>query len=276
MKQHKGNIILMVLFILISASAFALLMMQYTESMFDHTRMTYDYNKAYYLANAGVELGLADSLDGWETHSYAIGYENTNPDISSVFSCEDMDCSASSTINARSKNHANNSENIDENDNFCTEKNVFKLKAGDSLAFPLFYLNQEKKVNTTPMLGSTLFTITPLWWLVNFHVGATVDNGNNSHDIALLTTINNNRFKLSDLKTTGTTPQSPSWKDGEYLVLINKWSDTSFCLTSDKEIPRQRLRVDGEWTFNDYSISLSAAKKVTLPGFLFSTSVWRE
>nr|PIE00595.1 MAG: hypothetical protein CSA81_13610 [Acidobacteriota bacterium] len=48
--------------------------------MFTNNRMTYDYNQAYYLAKAGLEVSLADSLDGGEKHSYAVGYEKTFTD----------------------------------------------------------------------------------------------------------------------------------------------------------------------------------------------------
>lgn len=281
--QYRGNIILMVLFILTAASAFALLMMQYTQSMFDHTRMMYDYNKAYYLANAGVELGLADSLYAkinGEQLSYAIWYQQIYTDTAGQFGCNEVStCGLSGTIIARDIFHTDSIENTSS----CTTDNAFILSDGASLAFPLFLLNEEKTIENINHSATTITIIgvdsasAPL-----LDIGATVmiqgwtTNTPPLYDIATYDLGGDDAFAIGAIKTEGDTPQAPLGKVGEYLVFINNTDkEVSFCISSSKPLASQRVRVDGHGQSNDYTISLSAAKKVTIPGFLFSTSVGR-
>lgn len=269
----RGNIILMVLFILVTSSAFALLMMQYTRTMFDQTMTTASYNRAYYLANAGLEVGLADSLG-------RVWYQKDFADSDGVLDCPDNICTVKWSIVARGTFH-DNQGNKDTTE--CTKDNAFSLEKWDSLAFPLFWEDELWNTNN-PIWSQTSFIIKAIssW---PSHAGSVIKDeyhdseGNKITDYpAKVIEIEDWSFKLNQISIkTRSWNKKPSWKQWEYLVLINKEHDiANFCVQSDNDIPRAILRVDGQGQFHDYNISLSATKKVSLPGFLFSTSVGRK
>jgi hypothetical protein len=244
----------MVLFILVSASAFALLMMQYMQSMFDNTRMMYDYNTAYYLANAGVELGLADHLDAiidGEQLSYAVGYEHTYTDTTGQFGCNEMStCGLSGTIIARDRFHTDSVENT----LTCTTDNAFVLSDGASLAFPLFLLDEEKNIENINHAATKITIIgVESASAPSLDIGATVmiqaGNATNPplYDIATHDLGGESAFVIDAIKTDSDTPQAPSGKMGEYLVFINNTDEeASFCISSSTPLASQRVRVDGQ------------------------------
>jgi Tfp pilus assembly protein PilV len=120
---------MLVLFVLLTASVLGLLMLQYTKSMFESTIDVYQYNRAYYLGQAGLEAGLAG------TATQQIGYENTYQADQTVRDCNPIDCESTGDIVARAAMIGNTADDIDS----CTDEHAFYLSGGESVAFPLFY-----------------------------------------------------------------------------------------------------------------------------------------
>ena len=58
MKKIQGNILFIVMFILLLSSLISLLIVNYVRQIFTSSSLFYDYYQSYYLANAGIELGL--------------------------------------------------------------------------------------------------------------------------------------------------------------------------------------------------------------------------
>ena len=58
MFKYKGNILFIVMFMLLLSSLIGLLIVNYVRQIFASSSLFYDYYQSYYLANAGIELGL--------------------------------------------------------------------------------------------------------------------------------------------------------------------------------------------------------------------------
>jgi hypothetical protein len=227
MKQLRGNIILIVLFVLTTAAAMGMLMLQYTSSMFDSTIMTYEYNKAYYLARGGVELGLADVT------SNQIGYEDNYLLTGSDRGCSDNKCSLSGAIIARHTIIGDTPSTIETIEQ-CSEDFQFILSGNDSIAFPLFYddgsdfVSSELSNSTISLDGETEGLI------INATINMTpiISINDTASIISISESINNiNEFRLINIKDTLQPSNSPTGREGEYLVITNtKQTPASFCI----------------------------------------------
>ena len=58
--HKKGNISILVIFVLLASSLLGVLAINFVQSMMKQSATVYNYYQSYYLAKAGVELGLAE------------------------------------------------------------------------------------------------------------------------------------------------------------------------------------------------------------------------
>ena len=93
LKKKKGNISILVIFVLIACSLIGVLTMSFINQMLFISNATLSYYKSYYLANAGLELLLT------EAKSSGVGFETSlgtgNQIFKENFSCMNCDFSAS-------------------------------------------------------------------------------------------------------------------------------------------------------------------------------------
>jgi hypothetical protein len=59
-KKLKGNVSLLVIFVLLASSVISLLSINQIQRLLTYGNMTFNYFRAFYLAKAGTELGLTE------------------------------------------------------------------------------------------------------------------------------------------------------------------------------------------------------------------------
>lgn len=65
-KRLKGNVSLLIIFILLASSVIALLSINQIQRLLTYWNMTFNYFRAFYLAKAGTELWLTEVYNSWD------------------------------------------------------------------------------------------------------------------------------------------------------------------------------------------------------------------
>ncbi len=145
--QAKGNVSILVMFIMIATSLMGLLAMHFVNQMMEYSWVVHDYYKTYYLSKAGVEIGLT------EANVRGLGFSTT---IGSWFFADNFLCSEKGRCSVDAKVKGKSSivrEKFWNEQEACTEKNAFHLIPWDNLIVPLFYevsLHAQRKNIETP------------------------------------------------------------------------------------------------------------------------------
>ncbi|MFA6256267.1 MAG: hypothetical protein WC606_03715 [Candidatus Absconditabacterales bacterium] len=142
MKSKKGNISILVIFVLLASSLLGILSMNFVQQMMQQSAVVNSYYKTYYLSKAGIELGFSAIKHRGVGFEYMV---NTGSDIvSNNFFSEhnfSLSISISGTASLLSKKF------WQESGSGCTYPYV--LSGGESLIIPLFRDNY-----TGPVAGS--------------------------------------------------------------------------------------------------------------------------
>lgn len=136
-KYRRGNVSILVMFIMIASALIGLLAMHFVQQMLKYSWVIHDYYKSYYLANAGVEMWITEStLRG-------IGFSTNVASGSSFFKnnflCDDENenvCDLQMKVVGKTAMLGEKIwiEKIED----CTKKNAFHLKQWENIILPLF------------------------------------------------------------------------------------------------------------------------------------------
>ncbi len=148
MKQAKGNVSILVMFIMIATSLMGLLAMHFVNQMMEYSSVVHNYYKTYYLTKAGLELGMTEANIRGLGFSTTINNDNFFKDN---FLCwEKWRCEADAEVKGESSVVR---EKFWDTDPTCTKENAFHLKQWENLIVPLFYekaLSSQKENLETP------------------------------------------------------------------------------------------------------------------------------
>lgn len=136
-KYRRGNVSILVMFIMIASALIGLLAMHFVQQMLKYSWVIHDYYKSYYLANAGVEMWITEStLRG-------IGFSTNVASGSSFFKnnflCDDENenvCDLQMKVVGKTAMLGEKIwiEKIED----CTKENAFHLKQWENIILPLF------------------------------------------------------------------------------------------------------------------------------------------
>ena len=292
--KKQWNISILVMFVLLASSLIGILTINFVQQMVANTSRINAYYKSYYLAKAGIELGLT------EIKSRGIGFEIAQASgediIKQNFVCGDHCFFESSTqwlSNYLSPDVSQASG--------C--QNPFMLSAGDSLMIPLFHDDFTGNVSQVFSKSVTYWNLA--WALQNL----TVEYSGDLPSTAVVSAgflvldatwnINNNGiyFKTWSLKELFPWIQTDnnslvnrfssyvawsslqSWQASDfpfknYLVIsYYTWTDSlNFCLSlSGSQLPTAQYLVTSLGTFNDQKLWLEALYKQPIPSFLLNS-----
>ncbi len=128
--QTKGNVSVLVMFIMIATSLMGLLAMHFVNQMMQYSGVVHDYYKTYYLTKAGLELGLA------EANVRGLGFSTQ---IASGFFAENFSCGDRCEIDAQVVGKATLlKENFWNSSDGCSSENAIHLGIGQQIILPLF------------------------------------------------------------------------------------------------------------------------------------------
>ena len=276
MKQKKWNIILIVLFVLLTASILWLLVVQYTKSMVENTSFMHRYNKAYYIAQWALEDGLT------KVATNGIGFESDVSDIA-IAECVDSEiCEQSGAIVAQSASLQNTGP---EWASSCDEQSAYVLEPGQILPFPLFWFDESGRQQNITDISADLDMI---WISGAGDIKATILVSKTVNDEINIETTTN-EFGMNEWDKENIWEGMNTWligtfdtkKTQQYLLLHlveDNWEEEvqeniSFCLQSEQELPTTWVSVYGVGTIGDVTVSLQSDQWVQLPWFLFNTSL---
>lgn len=126
----KWNISILIIFVLLISGLIGVLTMNFIKDMLGYTNDIYSYNKAYYQANAGMELALTeiDNAGIWFSNSIDLGDEI----FSDNFDC--IDCELEMNLEWKTQYLSDKFWLGNE----CGDDNKFVLLSGGSVVIPLF------------------------------------------------------------------------------------------------------------------------------------------
>lgn len=302
MKKIKWNVLILVLFVLILSSLIGLLALHFIQQLNNYSDNIYFYNKSYYLSQAGIELGLAQSAQRgiWFSNQVFSG-DSVFKDNFECLSCSGScyyHCDMSMKVLGKTQ-LLNNTFWLDDND--CTTWNNIVLDQWDAVILPLFY---EQENNSSHDI-LTLYKL-PLNrdLTLNSYIKDNVDtlfsctNCENkdiivtlglfaSQNMELYSEFFVRNVKLEDMISVFFSEFNQffggnNWLSNtdlqHYLVIANTENNDSisFCLKANDKIsgqkvylPTEKFFVESVASFRNMTISLQAFYKQPIPDFLF-------
>lgn len=280
MLNKKWNISILVIFVLLASSLLGVLSMNFIQSMMKQSATTYNYYQSYYLAKAGVELGLT------ELGHRGVGFEQTFADSGFVqknFLCGkrcDLTFALSWTSSYLSQQFRT--------DTTC--KFPFVLSGGGSLIIPVFkdifswslsdgfsqkisYQNLYKelrKANIIPSADSPVtFGMVVLSWEELASDGIFFQSGSLDGWLQSFLTAFDTQFRepqgISSLDRRDISPY-------RFFFMISNPSDKdiSFCVNVPWALPTQQYYLQSQWTYDSQKLWLEAIYKQPIPDFLLN------
>lgn len=312
--KKKGNIAIMVLFILALISLWALLSTNHVRHIINTASALRNYYSAYYIAKAWVETSLV-AVD-----HYAIGFEETidaNHSVNQNFSCKQCYFSGKIVSRTHHKNQQNSTYlTNNENESECSWENAISLQPQETYSIPLFYdiSTRWDKQTTTSMLASNIHISlenigTTKAYAYSLALGDGALSYKDRHKLTLTgdnTTISLNSF-LHELhlthintgeninnqqeliytygnQTSIIVPISKTFNDfTNYLLITNNEPSNSnvqaqFCIqihNTQSSLTRWFTSISSLGTYNATQIGLGAKLTTQIPDFLFSTFIQR-
>lgn len=290
-KAPKANIIILVIFMLITAAVIGLLVMWYVRTMLTFSNNFFAYNKAYYLAEWGLELQLTKIQQRWIWFQDEVSLSEYYPCIAGNKGRERWsalcDVSASTVAQGWLLSRSFDATT-------CNDNSVYRIDGGDAVWFPLFVEEWVGNVLQEELTYDDLFTN-------SFAVDIEVPNPDQSKDIGYgIVKLVQNGQGLRDLpeewwfswvSSSTYTNQSITKNnfpfDGDdvgpglyYFVVFNpqaQWAngEIAFCVQSQKNLALTQIGAKSFATFRGVSVWLEARRTIELPGFVFSTVVER-
>lgn len=276
---------------LITAAVIGLLVMWYVRTMLTFSNNFFAYNKAYYLAEWGLEFQLTKIQQRW------IGFQDEVV-LSDYYPCIAGNKwrergSALCTVNASTvAQWGLLSRSFDATS--CNDDSVYRIDGWDAVWFPLFV--EQWVVNTLQeeIAYEDLFAN-------SFSVDIEVPNPDTSKDMGYgIVKLVQNAFGQRDLpeawwfswvSSSQYSNQSITKNsfpfDGDdvgpglyYFVVFNpqaqgNGNEIAFCLQSQSDLALTQIGAKSFATFRGVSVWLEARRTIELPGFVFSTVVER-
>lgn len=267
-KKLKGNVSLLVIFVLLASSVISLLSINQIQRLLTYGNMTFNYFRAFYIAKAGTELGLTEVYNRWDgfnheilsgsaiiTWNFLSGYEWFEPHFEMTITwsfttltndIRNSDCSwnkirltswAWIMLSLFSDNTTNLNNILSNNDKFNNLKDFTNLSLSidseSELTFALFAYDNDKD-GFEYMSDIVVHT----WSSLNSFFA--IDDVKNF--------INKNALK-------------------KYLTIKNSWTeDVEFCITMDnKPIPYSDSLITVFWHYGDMEVWLQSIVKKWVP-----------
>jgi len=137
-KKKSWNISILVIFILLASGIIGILTMYFVRQILHYNGTVLSYYKSYYLAQAGLELSLAQTTYRKIWFEYSV--HSWDAIIQENFDC--YACNFETTISGNTNYLSKSFLPVET----CTEDIAFSLSAGESLVLPL-YKDSYKKVS---------------------------------------------------------------------------------------------------------------------------------
>lgn len=280
-ERLKGNVSLLVIFVLLASSVIALLSINQIQRLLTYWNMTFNYFRAFYLAKAWTELGLTEVYyrEAWFEHVI----NSWDAIISWNFIQEYSGFNPYFTMNI-SWEFKHLTDDVRYTDK-CDDDNRITLGTWEWMILSLFWdktnwFNEIFNDGTNEIQKYPDDDITNLkmewihwdnwdsyftFWLFDF-------NNRSMWDIIVKTWDDLNGFLRNNIG-------SVKW-ERKYLSIKNSWTSdevVSFCITNneDNAIPYSDSLITVRWNYGDMEVGLQSVVKKTTPSWSLNV-LWRK
>jgi len=268
-KKLKGNVSLLVIFILLASSVISLLSINQIQRLLTYGNMTFDYFRAFYLAKAWTELGLTEVYNRWDGFNHrveswsAIITWNLLPEYAWFDPYFDMTITWSFEYLT---------DDIRESDK-CSEGNKIKLIPWAWIMLSLFsdktkWINKilSGSKNLVNLEGINNLSITNPDSSLTFAF-FTYNNSDEMEDIVV-----KEWWDLSSFLSNNAKPLINSKATKKYLTIKNSWDkDVEFCVTmGGKLIPYSDSLITVFWHYGDMEVGLQSVVKKWVPDWMLN------
>lgn len=285
--HKKGNISLLVLFILVACSLLGIIAIQYTRHMATQTSQIYNYYKAYYLAKGWSEIGL--SLMKLHGIWYELAILQNDPFVQkNISSGSAFSLTIHGASNIISQGHPENK--------LCTDP--LTIEKDESYILPLFIDTPPKELfthfsldhfytNKSNLLSS--LTISGLQNTNTINIGLIISSWGAISELGMYFSSEifqgDSFFEVFSDKvqqkfnTTNDTilmnrREEPALQN--YLIIANKGSqEIQFCLTlpENEKLPLPKTVISSFWYAGTKKIGLESTYQQPIPSYLIESSI---
>lgn len=288
--KKRGNISMLVMFVLLACSLLGLLTVHFLKNMFTQYGQILSYYKTYYLAKAGIETALT------QLQHRGLGFSESVSSLDSLVRDNIKEPQSSFSFSIVGKSNFLSTSLLDSGS--C--KSPFTLLSGQSLIIPLFIDNFTGTVLQsikTPLrnqnLGTSLAFLSfvkqnLLNWPVN--LGLLIASADGMYQNWIYFTggglnWDNSFFKrfsnsassalgaLEDIVLSARQTQNTL---SPYLIIANRdFTPLSFCLElpQSSSLPTQQYLIQSLWYFWSTKLWLDATYRQPIPSFLINSSL---
>lgn len=272
-KKLKGNVSLLVIFVLLASSVISLLSINQIQRLMTYGNMTSNYFRAFYIAKAGTELWLTEVYNRWNgfnqvlsgdfitTWNFLSGYEWFEPHFNMTIT------GSFATLT----NDIRNSE--------CNVENKIRLTSWAWIMLSLFSDDTWKEWDLNQILSGDYMNITKL----SDYTQLSLDRDSSELTFALFAYNKDNYgFEyMSDIVVHTWTSLNSFFDeddvsnfirnsnsiDKKYLTIKNSWTDdVEFCITMNgKLIPYSNFLITVFWHYGDMEVWLQSIVKKWVP-----------
>lgn len=285
--KKKGNISLLVLFILVACSLLGIIAVQYTRHMAIQTGQIYNYYKTYYLAKWGSEIGLSLMQLRWAGYSWEIKQDDP-------FVQQNVRTGNAFSLKIQGDNSLL-SEGHPDTEN-CIQPLIIQKE--ESLILPLFTdtpeldISQHFSENKFYKNKSDLLKMISITWLDtprDIWVGIIISSGGILSELGIFFTSwtfeGNNFFALltSKIQTSFNTTTNSAIMNREreqwlqnYLIIANKDDqDLRFCLTlpDNKTLALPKTYISSFGYAGTNKMGLETIYQQPIPSYLIDSSI---
>lgn len=294
MKRLKGNVMLLVLYIMFISSLLGLLVSQYIKEMIHLSSLFTQYYGTYFQAYAGLELWLSqinyrvrNDID----EKTPFGFEDS-VNFSNFSNCTYWSCSFQLDIESRGSVITDSIESF----TWCTQimadanpfvdGDTYRIAPGDGFIVPLFYdqttwfaitdyevLNSSWFIAMDPVLFNAFMTGMVASWTYLVRV-IDDDNTNFGTNAEYITESPDENNFVSDV-TPYNSADDPDPENKNYLVVANPaWWTKDFCMElASGELPKNWLTIQSIATLWTATVSFGAIKTNDIPSYLIYTTI---
>lgn len=262
--NNRWNMLIIVIFVMIITSLFGILTTRYVNSIIQYGSAFHNYYKAYYLANAPLQLQLLKQKNRW------LGFEDKILTWSSTFSnnfdCEN--CFFESELLARNSIIIDESEhNLFPSDCDLDNSNHFALAGWKGTVIPLFWDQNtwEGSVN--------LINIKRLPNLGGLNIKKTSSDTNNY--VIWIIDEKLNSSSVDDINFVNTLSIIDESINNYLVIANNTWNawKSRFCINDTNNLPTTHININSLWKFQNTYVSLRAKRSIQLPEYLIYSIV---
>jgi hypothetical protein len=274
MSKHRiqGNILFIVMFMLLLSSLIWLLIVNYVRQIFSSNALFYNYYQAYYLANAGIEMGLT------KIKHRGYGFEDaisSGSDINQLRNCKFKPCHNVYNIQA---NHTIVSDTITQPET-CNNHYRYTKQPWQNLIVPLFgdmasqseqgpFPRQYKSLTSQEITSIVLHASGNN---LKYALGLLLANPQGEFVNSVVHIYQQDKVMLNsltsswDLYTDNILSQIDSKNQG--FLIVSNLSDQplGLCIASNTNLPTSSVLLSSQGHYRDSIVSLQAIKQVAIP-----------